>query len=715
MDHPLKGLAGRARKAKWRERSDQVEWDVPDGRLGGVIIQLRDRGQQSYTRAQWILYALLAVIFVGLGYYVVRPVVQDLSDGKRAIYREQIGEGNAENQKLDQERTELKRRLVADLAPAGVSVKTGVEGNVVQLLHIPGTQVLLASIDRFTRGLNGLILRSKDGGKTWDEVASDLERRIWSLVHVSGSKLVVGAGPEGTIMRSENNGQSWEQVFAVDQHSIFEMLHLPNTQDLIAVGDMNGVILRSEDSGATWTRVRSGTKSTLFELLHIPGTGTLISTGNDGAITRSDDNGETWEAVDSGTNSSIRRLVHIPETDILVIADEDGNIKRSTDSGRTWKSVENERKVGSYEPWKLVYIPDIKTLFLTGARGTVLSSTNNGAIWKPANLGLEGDIYDLTYLAKEKVLIVTGDGVGRNISRSQDNGKTWQRISVGVEDRLVRIVPVSKPDSVFAFGLGGNILVSNDFGRTWIPVASGTGTTAAYQGKVLNSGEIILPRDDGSIVRITDELSDKLQETNLSLGPEGDQALLKGFADLPEEIRNHSKLASYSGQFEALIRNRERATEKLATAHKALEDLGSGAYSVAQKQDAFADFMDSCRMGEDPDGKVTQACTAAFKDIIPNETKSWWTTVAEEVPRGILLLFLLATLGTLYRYNLRLAAFHHSRADALELMSKDVDLAPEALVKLTDAMSAEKVEFGKANTPADQAADVAKTVLNKVK
>ena len=84
------------------------------------------------------------------------------------------------------------------------------------------------------------------------------------------------------------------------------------------------------------------------------------------------------------------------------------------------------------------------------------------------------------------------------------------------------------------------------------------------------------------------------------------------------------------------------------------------------------------------------------------------------MPPGILLLFLLATLGGLYRYNMRMAGFHHSRADALEaivLGMKPEDLA--TAVKLSDAWAADKVEFGKGNTPSDQAVELAKVISNR--
>lgn len=39
----------------------------------------------------------------------------------------------------------------------------------------------------------------------------------------------------------------------------------------------------------------------------------------------------------------------------------------------------------------------------------------------------------------------------------------------------------------------------------------------------------------------------------------------------------------------------------------------------------------------------------------------------------------------------------------------------ETMLKLSDALAADKVEFGKANTPADQAVEIARAVVGRAK
>ncbi len=117
----------------------------------------------------------------------------------------------------------------------------------------------------------------------------------------------------------------------------------------------------------------------------------------------------------------------------------------------------------------------------------------------------------------------------------------------------------------------------------------------------------------------------------------------------------------------------------------------------------------------DPDA-VTLACAAAWQDKLASEAGNILLTLAQQVPPGILLLFLLATFGGLYRYNLRLAGFHHSRADALELlMIHGEGFDAKTLSTIADTLAADKVEFGKANTPADQAVEMFKAFMTRAK
>lgn len=78
---------------------------------------------------------------------------------------------------------------------------------------------------------------------------------------------------------------------------------------------------------------------------------------------------------------------------------------------------------------------------------------------------------------------------------------------------------------------------------------------------------------------------------------------------------------------------------------------------------------------------------------------------------GFLVVFFLATLGELYRYNLRPSYFNASRADALEFFRIRGISDPNELDKISGILAADKVELGKAaTTPIDQAIKLAEVL-----
>jgi len=151
-----------------------------------------------------------------------------------------------------------------------------------------------------------------------------------------------------------------------------------------------------------------------------------------------------------------------------------------------------------------------------------------------------------------------------------------------------------------------------------------------------------------------------------------------------------------------------RAQERLAA-------WRSGEAAAEVRRAAFAAFMADCRAGaaESEGAALTTACVNAYTASEAETQRQWWQTLAEQAPPGILLLFLLATLAGLYRYNVRLAGFHNGRADALELLVAQVD--QDALTPVADAMAADKVEFGAAKTPTDHAAEMATALISRAK
>lgn len=102
--------------AAWRARAAKAEWNLPDGRVAGVIVQLRRRGQVAYLRSHWVLAVLILTVLAGLAWFIGRPLAEIWADGREGAWREVIRQLDADDSRLDGERDRLLPGLKADLS-----------------------------------------------------------------------------------------------------------------------------------------------------------------------------------------------------------------------------------------------------------------------------------------------------------------------------------------------------------------------------------------------------------------------------------------------------------------------------------------------------------------------------------------------------------------------------------------------------------------------
>jgi photosystem II stability/assembly factor-like uncharacterized protein len=183
-------------------------------------------------------------------------------------------------------------------------------------------------------GQGGAVHRKSDG--EWQRVDSGSDARLLD-VSANRSGLAVAVGGFGTVLRSRDGGDSWEPL-SFDWETLLNDFLEPHLYD-VAVSDAGvitivgefAMVLRSVDGGETWDMVHRGDAS-LFALDLSGDVGYAV--GQNGLILKTDDGGQTWSRQDAGTEANL--------LDVLV--DRDGvvhvtgirTLLRSGDGGNTW-------------------------------------------------------------------------------------------------------------------------------------------------------------------------------------------------------------------------------------------------------------------------------------------------------------------------------------------------------------------------------------------
>ncbi len=216
---------------------------------------------------------------------------------------------------------------LAIAAPTWTPQTTGVTG------RLRGVSAVNARV-AWASGSNGTILRTADGGSTWQSLpipgAEKLDfRDIDAISDQVAYVLSIGEGDNSRIFKTTDGGRTWTNQFTnTDPKAFFDAMAFWDAERGIAFSDSNAgklVILRTDNGGKAWTLVpaeglppalenegafaASGTNVATFGRDHVwIGTGAAAVS----RVLRSADGGRTWTAATTPARrrSFCRHLLH---------------------------------------------------------------------------------------------------------------------------------------------------------------------------------------------------------------------------------------------------------------------------------------------------------------------------------------------------------------------------------------------------------------------
>jgi photosystem II stability/assembly factor-like uncharacterized protein len=212
-------------------------------------------------------------------------------------------------------------------------------GTLTQAQDLPQRLYLLASHDSFCGG----VLRSADGGRTWNEVSSPTCARSIAVSPVDADEVFVGGFFDEPSYKSLDGANSWTETLE-GGGLVFHIQFAPSQHStLYAIStDFNGLsnLHRTTDSGSTWID---------FGRPQAPGPSVLaVDTSNPlvvyvavqpATIYRSGDGGNTWTRAGEPELSPVRTLLADPTRPGRLWAAGEGGVFVSNDRGDSWSPL----------------------------------------------------------------------------------------------------------------------------------------------------------------------------------------------------------------------------------------------------------------------------------------------------------------------------------------------------------------------------------------
>jgi photosystem II stability/assembly factor-like uncharacterized protein len=177
-------------------------------------------------------------------------------------------------------------------------------------------------------GSFGRLIETRDGGKSWLDISHQVKTPDgFHLNGITGTRdgQIIIAGEGGVIFRSMDTGKTWEQMDSGFYGSFFGVVYDPVNERVTAFG-LAGALYQSPDFGLTWSAVMSPVKSSLAGGT-VTGDGNTVLVGPGGMVLIIDDADSSLRQQVQADRMNHSSITHLGE-DLYILVGA-GGVKRA--------------------------------------------------------------------------------------------------------------------------------------------------------------------------------------------------------------------------------------------------------------------------------------------------------------------------------------------------------------------------------------------------
>jgi photosystem II stability/assembly factor-like uncharacterized protein len=290
------------------------------------------------------------------------------------------------------------------------------------------------------------------GGLVWSPQVSSVTTLLRSTWPVDADK-GYAVGSDGVILRTSDGGTTWERLFACTSGAAcsatsadrittaLNAVSFVDANNGLAVGD-SGLILRTTDAGGTWTpryacqltnpcqENSSDRITTSLNGVHNTAANAVTIVGAGGRILKSADGGSAWSLQNgAGVSQNLNNVWFADDQNGVAVGDQ-GTVLKTTNGGSAWSAQHacaTSANCTSTSSDRIndalfgVMLTNSSNGFVSGGNGVVLTTANGGTQWTKQVTGVTQALNDIHFVGS------TGYAVGGagTILTSSNGGAAW--------------------------------------------------------------------------------------------------------------------------------------------------------------------------------------------------------------------------------------------------------------------------------------------------
>lgn len=367
----------------------------------------------------------------------------------------------------------------------------------------------------------GVLFQTRDSGKTWQRVETDINRAIASIYFFNSQIGWILAGEE--VYWTPDGGKKWEKsklpIGKLSGHRVgggaIEGLGMDwHYGDIVFTSEKQGWavvnqwVFHTEDGGKTWImQLNAGDMS--YGLGHISFNGEKNGCVSGWTIYCTEDGGKIWQerlGLEPGDSKMLGGVALTGQSEGWTVGN-DGRIMKTQDGGKNWKNVNKFNECGDIPFFINKKTGWLYQHFTPHSLNVACRTDDGGQTWTKQDIGMKVmNIFFINDLTGWAVGIVEEQKDPKSIDLSNnrikeasiikyttDGGKTWitqfkEYMSGKSYTDLVGVFFIN-PNTGWVVGDSGYILHTEDAGKHWERQESGSIKNSLTRVYFINSEE----------------------------------------------------------------------------------------------------------------------------------------------------------------------------------------------------------------------------------